>query len=134
MKEIQNKNPLKAVQKKFKYWRKTRKYRENIPEKLWKSAVSLSESYSINQISQTLRLNYQALKNRVGNQALKREKNQQSEKNKFVELEINRKLFSGTEKKIEIEIIDVRGWKIKLCGENIEKIIEATQAIWKGDL
>ena len=45
---------LEKAQDQFAAWRKTRKKRGSIPEKLWNVATSLSESYTVHQISKEL--------------------------------------------------------------------------------
>jgi hypothetical protein len=56
---------LEQVQQQFESWRKHRKKRTRIPQRLWKAAVSLSDEHSIHHLSKILRINYTALKNRV---------------------------------------------------------------------
>ena len=54
---------LEEVRVQFETWRKTRKSRQPIPEKLWQSAFKLSKNYSIYKIAKTLQLDYTKLKN-----------------------------------------------------------------------
>jgi hypothetical protein len=62
---------LEEVRDQFEEWRRTRKSRRDpIPPQLWKSAVKLAGSYSINSISKALRLNYSDLKERVDEQVV----------------------------------------------------------------
>ena len=57
---------LEAVQTQFSDWRKNRKgRRDRIPESLWDAAASLSDGFSVNELSKTLRLNHSSLKERV---------------------------------------------------------------------
>jgi len=56
---------LEKAQEQFTIWRKTRKKRGSIPEKLWNVAISLAETYTIHQISKGLNLNHTVLKDRV---------------------------------------------------------------------
>ncbi len=56
---------LSKVTARFAAWRNDSKRTKKIPEELWQAAVGLSNEYSINQISKTLRLNYTDLKKRV---------------------------------------------------------------------
>src|SRR3972149_5597227 len=58
---------LEAVRHRFETWRKRRRCRAPIPESLWQAAVRLCEEHSICEVSRTLRLNYNGLKNRVSN-------------------------------------------------------------------
>ena len=56
---------LSEVKEQFKIWRRTRKSPRPIPVKLWRAAVSLTDTHSISQISKELVLDYSALKKRV---------------------------------------------------------------------
>ena len=56
---------LEVVRNQFEIWRKRRRCRSPIPESLWQAAVGLCREHSICEVSQTLRLNYNGLKNRV---------------------------------------------------------------------
>jgi hypothetical protein len=56
---------LEQVQQRFESWRQRRKKRTRIPQNLWKAAVSLSQEYSIFQLSKALRVNSTALKKQV---------------------------------------------------------------------
>ncbi len=58
-------NPLEAVHRQFEAWRERRPCRSRIPEALWQAAVGLCEEHSIFEVSRTLRLNYNDLRNRV---------------------------------------------------------------------
>jgi len=56
---------LEIVRNQFEAWRKRRPCRRPIPESLWQAAVGLCRERSICEVSRTLRLNYNGLKNRV---------------------------------------------------------------------
>jgi hypothetical protein len=56
---------LEAVRHQFETWRKRRRCRGPIPESLWQAAIGLCEERSICEVSRTLRLNFNGLKNRV---------------------------------------------------------------------
>jgi len=56
---------LEVVRNQFEAWRKRRRCRSPIPESLWQAAVGLCRERSICEVSRTLRLNYNGLKNRV---------------------------------------------------------------------
>ena len=56
---------LEVVRHQFEAWRKRRRCRGRIPEALWEAAVGLCREYSICEVSQSLRLNYNGLKNRT---------------------------------------------------------------------
>ncbi len=56
---------LEVVRNQFETWRKRRRCRSPIPESLWQAGVQLCKEHSICEVSRTLRLNYNGLKNRV---------------------------------------------------------------------
>lgn len=56
---------LEAVNELIEAWRRDRKKRRPMPEELWEAAASLSEKYSLHQISKALGLNHTTLKKRV---------------------------------------------------------------------
>ena len=56
---------LELIRNQFETWRKRRHCRSPIPESLWQAAVGLCQEHSICEVSRTLRLNYNGLKNRV---------------------------------------------------------------------
>ena len=54
-----------AVRRRFELWRRTRRGRGRIPEKLWTSAAKLAGTYGLCRTARTLGLDYNALKRRV---------------------------------------------------------------------
>ncbi len=56
---------FESVRNQFGTWRKRRRCRGQIPEALWQAAVGLCREHSICEVSRTLRLNYNGLKNHV---------------------------------------------------------------------
>lgn len=56
---------LEVVRNQFEVWRKRRRCRTRIPEALWQAAADLCREHSICEVSRSLRLNYNGLKNRV---------------------------------------------------------------------
>ena len=56
---------LEAVRHQFETWRKRRRSRDPIPEPLWQAAIGLCQQHSMSEVSRRLRLNYNALKDRV---------------------------------------------------------------------
>lgn len=56
---------LEAVRNQFETWRKRRRCRGRIPEPLWQAAIGLCQEHSICEVSRTLRLNYNGLRDRV---------------------------------------------------------------------
>ena len=58
-------HPLEVVRDQFEAWCKRRRCRTRIPEALWQAAADLCREHSIFEVSRSLRLNYNGLKNRV---------------------------------------------------------------------
>ena len=58
-------HPLEVVRNQFEAWRKRRPCRGRIPESLWQAGVALCMEHSVWEVSRALRLNYNALKDRV---------------------------------------------------------------------
>jgi len=56
---------LEAVRHQFETWRKRKRLRDPIPESLWQAAIGLCQDHSMSEVSRRLRLNYNALKDRV---------------------------------------------------------------------
>src|SRR4030042_2497335 len=56
---------LEVVRHQFEAWRRRRRCRGRIPEALWEAAVGLCREHSICEVSRSLRLNYNGLKNRT---------------------------------------------------------------------
>lgn len=126
---------LKSIQRRFKYWRKTRKASDTIPEKLWEAALTLTNEYSVNQIAKSLKLDYADLQERVVKGDIRQ--NRKSEKikeNSFIEIDLKNQLFPQPQKAgCSIEVTDNRGWKIKFSGHNITELFQASEQIWRGD-
>ena len=57
---------LEGVRRRFEKWRGTRKPHARIPDSLWAAAAVVAERYGISRTAQTLGVNYQALKKRLG--------------------------------------------------------------------
>ena len=56
---------FESVHNQFETWRKRRRCRGRIPETLWQAAVGLCKEHPVGEVSRTLRLNYNGLKDRV---------------------------------------------------------------------
>lgn len=56
---------LEEVQEQFRTWRNTRQHKTNIPDELWSAALTLTDRYSLSKISNTLQVNYTALKDKM---------------------------------------------------------------------
>ena len=120
---------LSEVKQQFEEWRKAKKGRERIPEKLWNAAVSLSKKYSISWISKELRLNYSALKNRI----VEKDKDIIIEKVSspaFIELDFERPAFVS---ECIVEMEDSSGAKMRMCfkGKTDFELLELGKAFWR---
>lgn len=56
---------MARAQKRFRLWREGRRRGQRIPAALWRAAVELVDSYSLEQVAAALRLNEQRLAKRV---------------------------------------------------------------------
>jgi len=63
-----------VVRDRFESWRKARKGRERIPERLWSAAVTLCERQGVNLVSRWLRVNHTALRDRFRTAARPKER------------------------------------------------------------
>ena len=57
---------LEAVRRPLEAWRRRRQPRDRIPEPLWAAMTKLGRTYGISPVSAALRVEYYALKERVG--------------------------------------------------------------------
>ena len=101
---------IQKVKQRFETWREVRKKRTKIPEELWQAAVELSSDYSLNEISQTLHLNYSVLKERIV--SMKTEKlGVEGAVGGFVEVDLGRRM--STEEWV-FELEDGKGAKMRM--------------------
>jgi hypothetical protein len=56
---------VERVRQRFERWRRTRKKRSPIPERLWQAAVQIAGNYGVNKTARALGLDYYGLKKRV---------------------------------------------------------------------
>lgn len=57
---------IEAVRRPLEAWRRRRKHRDRIPEPLWAGMTKLARAYGVSRVSAALRVEYYALKDRVG--------------------------------------------------------------------
>ena len=115
---------LEKAQDQFTIWRKTRKKRCPIPEKLWNVATSLSESYTVHQISKGLHLNNTVLKDRV--EAMRMMPSEEPNQPTFIELP---PMASG---EVSLELENKTGGKMKIHvkGHTDINLVLLTQTFW----
>ena len=58
-------NDIEPVSRRLEAWRKTRQPRDRIPEPLWGTMSKLARTYGVSAVSAALRVEYDALKDRV---------------------------------------------------------------------
>jgi hypothetical protein len=56
---------LEGVRRRFEDWRRVRKVRSRIPERLWAAAVKMAGRYGLHRTARALRVDYYSLKKRV---------------------------------------------------------------------
>jgi uncharacterized OsmC-like protein len=56
---------LEQVKNRFETWRQAKQKGDPIPKKLWQAAVALCDKFTVSQVAQALRLDYNHLKRRV---------------------------------------------------------------------
>ncbi len=56
---------VERVRQRFERWRRTRKKRSPIPERLWQAAVQVAGSHGVNKTARALGLDYYELKRRL---------------------------------------------------------------------
>ena len=124
---------LSEVQKKFELWRKTRKNRKQIPHELWDTAANLSETYSINEISKALHLNYTALKKRVNKMEANQPCIQKVQASSFVELNFEQ---SPLVSECIVEMQDCSGAKMRMCfkGKTDFDFLELGKSFWRKEV
>ena len=111
--ELVESNLLEKSRKKFGDWRRRRKGRSRIPERLWESAVEAARAVGVNQASRALGLEYYALKKR-----LEAESNGSVLKPAagFVEMDISGELPLLTEWTVEME--DGKGSRLRIAARS----------------
>ena len=103
---------LEEVSAQLDNWRKNKKsIREPIPQKLWQQAVELSKKHSVSIISNTLRLSYTDLKERVYGPSVSKPSINKKYPD-FIEIKCGQP-FLVSEATLEIE--DKNGLKMKVC-------------------
>ena len=106
---------LEGVRERFESWRETRKRGARIPAELWHAAVSLFPRYSVNRISRALRLGYEDLRSRVGN-----EKDGGAKGFRFWELRLSE--LQGNIGECRLRAEDEAGRKVELELKSIEAV------------
>jgi hypothetical protein len=120
---------LEEVRKRFEQWRRTRKRGARIPEDLWAEAVRLSNAYSLTQICQSLRVEFNHLKRRI---ELYKDHpiHCPSVASSFVEMNISEIMPSSGGATIEMERSDGARMRMSVRGAVDDHLIEMAKAFW----
>ncbi|MBT8338706.1 MAG: hypothetical protein HKP58_00840 [Desulfatitalea sp.] len=122
---------LEQVQQRFESWRKLRKKGARIPQDLWQAAVSLSAHYSIGHLSQALRINYTALKEKVVKADTPEKHTSDTSCSPFMELPVSAApLLEST-----IEMIKTDGsvMRMHVNGATGLDLMQLAKTFWKAD-
>jgi hypothetical protein len=109
---------LEAGRQRFEHWRRHCTARSRIPESLWRTAVKLAEEHGVHRTAKALRLNYKALKARVG--SAQPERSSGNLPAKFVEL------LPGTVpivRKCVVELEDGHGARMRMHFEDADAML-----------
>jgi len=77
---------LEGVRRRFERWRGTRKAHARIPDSLWDAAARMAGTYGISRTANVLRVNYHALKKRLGRKTAAASGQEAEGEARFVEL------------------------------------------------
>ena len=124
---------LEEVSRQFQGWRRSRKKRSPIPERLWQAAEELSRQHSISEIARVLRLDYAKLKERiVSSRSMWAEGLLGSGAGGgFVEVGMANGAMGG-ECLVEVEDGTGRKLKVHLRGASGAEALQVVKALWEG--
>lgn len=118
---------LEAVQTQFSDWRKNRKgRRDRIPESLWDAAASLSNGFSVNELSRALRLNHSSLKERV--ETIQNRPPEEPCLTTFIEFPPLNTSVDSVEVSLELEKADTR---MKVHAKGHIDVLSLVQTFWR---
>ena len=119
---------LEEVRRRFEDWRKRRKRGSRIPQDLWLEAVKLAEVYSLSQICQSLRVEFNHLKRRIeSHKALSISST--SPAARFIEMGVSR-IASESECTIEVQRSDGARIRMSIRGALDPNLFEMARAFW----
>lgn len=118
---------LETVRQQFEKWRSQRKRGARIPQRLWQTAVGLSDRHSAGEIARVLGLHYGRLKQRIS--ALDVESQRpRAEGMEFVSIGA---LPTGHTDVVELEDRSGKRLKVHLMGAGSGRVIEVAKALWE---
>jgi hypothetical protein len=122
---------LESVRHQFGTWRKKRRCRGEIPEALWQAAVGLCREHSICEVSRSLRLNYNGLKNRVTRVKDKSPAVGQGPDLNFVRLDLGAPIAPS---ECQVEMEAANGAKMRMSFRGVLRDVdpvELSRAFWR---
>ena len=120
---------VKELRTRIERWRRTRRKRSAMPEKLWSDATLLARAHGIHRISSALRINYENLKKRV--EAAPEDGRDDSAG--FVEVEGARLVGALESARTVVELSSSDGAKlvVRLSGREDLDVAALAEAFWK---
>jgi hypothetical protein len=120
---------LEGVRRRFERWRQTRKIPSPIPGRLWAAAARMASTYGISRTAKTLRVNYQALKQRVDEGGVGTGESGKSTAATFLELAPPARAGSC---QCTLELEDVSGTKMRvhLQGTETPDLAALSRSFW----
>ncbi len=119
---------LEGVRRRFERWRQTRKTPSPIPGRLWAAAAKMASTYGISRTAKALRVNYQALKQRIDEGAAG---TGESAKSAATFLELAPSVQAGS-CQCTLELEDVSGAKMRihLQGTETPDLAALSRSFW----
>jgi len=126
-KKSKGEHRLETVQTQFTDWRKNRKgRRDRIPESLWDAAASLSDGFSVNELSKALRLNHSSLKERI--ETIQNKPPEEPCLTTFIEFPPLNARADSTEVSLELE---KAGARMKVHAKGNIDVLSLVQTFWR---
>jgi hypothetical protein len=120
------------VQPSLAAWRKRRKHREPIPEKIWRPMAALARRYGLSAVARALRVNYTALQRHTLGRPIREPSTPGSLSAGFVEVPMGR-WFPVSSGQWMVELEDGRGFKLtlRLAPDDKAAMLALAQGLWR---
>lgn len=118
---------VRRVRDQFEEWRRRKRGRERIPERLWRSAVGLCQAgeHGPYRIARWLRLNDAALRDRVRRTARRPRGKRTRSKQRFVEMTPPASTAIGTAE----YVVEVDGIRVRARGAAVQDVAALARAL-----
>jgi len=120
---------LEQVQERFRSWREKRKKGTRIPAELWQAAESLFPRYSVYQISQSLRLDYAGLRNRIES-SKPSSRSLKAGDYRFMEVRLSEAYGNISECRLRAEEPGGRKVELELKGIGVGQLLQVLAEVW----